>query len=192
MDDLNPSSQDNKIFETEPDAGPDVAGFSAQAQRDKFLGGSSEKQGPNESSSFIDRTLGFLKRNPARTMTPMIAGGVVGIGSFVLGQPIIGELSIGLGSVGTIFYEAHRQVGMLKQAGKDAARIRQQEGISLDELAQITPEDHQAQINGENTRPRKSVGQYDNEQARKTERDRPRMSVGEYDRRQRRKLIVNT
>jgi len=44
MDDLNPNNDDNKIYETEPGAGENAAGFSAQSQKDKFLGGPTEKE----------------------------------------------------------------------------------------------------------------------------------------------------
>lgn len=55
MDEINLDEDSDKVFEVEPQSiGEEATGFSAQAQRDEFLGGSSEKSADKKGSRIYE------------------------------------------------------------------------------------------------------------------------------------------
>lgn len=95
MDDLNPDNEGNKLYETEPSGiDEEAAGFSAQAQRDRFLGGVSENQ-PLETGpkSLKEKTTDFFNKH----RTAVNIGAVGSVPTLILGatNPLEGVLMAG-------------------------------------------------------------------------------------------------
>lgn len=74
-DDINLDNDDNKLYETEPGAGPgaEAANFSAQAQKENFLAAAASKDSnepEDEEESYrgaelVHKIVGFFERNKA-------------------------------------------------------------------------------------------------------------------------------
>lgn len=110
MDDLNPDNESNKVYETEPGVGQEATGFSAQAQKDKFLEGSMENNNGQESGelSLTDKTLSFFGRLRERHMgatTISISGVPATIGQFLANGPEAGIITAGLLIVAAVALE---------------------------------------------------------------------------------------